>query len=83
MITDRVSSINIPLITMKPRTVSVIMAITARVAQSESDPVSHINTCAGCILNHKKAINAHAIIRQNAERIYSHILYVMNPYAAY
>jgi hypothetical protein len=69
MITDRVSNINIPLITIKPRTVSVIIAITARVAQSESEPVSHINTCAGCILYHKNAINAHAIMRQNAERI--------------
>ena len=58
-------------------------AITARVAPSESDQTSPINICAGCMLNQRNAIRAHAMIRQNAESIKSHFEYAINPYAAY
>ena len=69
IITERVSKIKIPLITINAGIVSVINATTARVAQSESEPTSHIKIAAGWILNQRNAISAHAIIKQSAERI--------------
>lgn len=83
MTTESVSAIKSILITMNARRVSVISAITARVAPRESDQTSPINICAGCILNQRKAIRLHAIIRQNAESIKSHFEYAIKPYAAY
>jgi hypothetical protein len=71
------------LITINARRVSVISAITASVAPSESDQTSPINICAGCILNQRNAMRAHAIIKQNAERMKSHFEYAIKPYAAY
>jgi hypothetical protein len=47
MITDRVSNMNIPLITMNAGIVLVINATIARVAPRDKDPTSPINICAG------------------------------------
>lgn len=67
--TESVSRINIPLMTINASKVSVINAMTAKVAPSERDQTSPIKTCAGWILNQRKAIMAQAIMRQSAERI--------------
>jgi hypothetical protein len=83
MITDRVSNMNIPLITMNAGIVLVINATIARVAPRDKDPTSPINICAGWILNHRNARSAQAMMKQSVERMKSHWVYVMNPYAAY
>lgn len=81
--TESVSNIKIELIIIKPRSVSVIIAITANVAPSESDHTSPIKTRAGWMLNHKKAMSAPATMRQKAESMYMPMSYVIKPYAAY
>jgi hypothetical protein len=79
MITDRVSHINILLIIINAKSVSVIIAITAKVAHNANDPVSPINIFAGWILYHKNPIRTPTIIRQNADKINIHCIYVIAP----
>ena len=69
IMTDSVSRIKILLITMKASIVSVMIAITASVAPSASDPVSHINIFAGWILYHKNPIRTPTMMRQKADKI--------------
>ncbi len=80
-ITESVSAINMRLITTNARSVSVIIAITARVAPNAREPVSPINIWAGCILNQRNPINTPTIIRQNADKINIPWKYVIVPYA--
>jgi len=80
MMTDSASKMKIPLAITRTRSVSVMNAITASVAPRERDQTSPINTCAGRILNHRKAISAPTMIRQNAVRMNSHFEYEINPY---
>jgi hypothetical protein len=81
IITERVSQIKIELIITKASSVSVIIAITASVAPNASEPVSHINICAGWMLYQRNPINTPTIMRQNADKINIHCRYVIVPYA--
>lgn len=81
IITERVSPMNILLIITNAKSVSVIIAITASVAPSASEPVSPINIWAGWILNQRNHSKTPTIMRQNAERINIPCIYVIAPYA--
>ena len=75
--TEIVSKMNIPPAMRSTRRVSVIHAMTARVAPREREPTSPMKTRAGRILNQRKAMSAPTITRQNAVRMKSHFVYAI------